>query len=326
MDNLTHSLTGLALARTGLNRACPHATALLILSANAPDADAVSMLRSQLAYLEIHRGYAHSLLCLPFVAVLPMAIVLAIWRHKLPWIRAWLLCCLGVASHLLIDWTNSYGIRLLLPFSSRWLHLDWTGLYDGFILAALLFAAGWPVFARLVSSEIGDRAPHGRGSALFALAFFLLFDAGRGILHNRAVAQLETRLYDGEAPLQAAALPEPFNPLAWTAVVETTPAYRVGEMNALGQWNVELARTFFKPYNRPSFEAVRPVEPFRYFLYFARFPIWSEAPTTIGNQPGLRVEVTDLRFGIPGSGGFHCVALENARGEVLRGWFTLRSD
>jgi len=323
MDNITHSLTGLALARAGLNRTAPHATALLIISANAPDVDAVSMLKSQLTYLEIHRGYAHSLIGLPVMALLSVLIVAAIFRRSLPWMRAWLLCCLGVLSHLLLDWTNSYGIRLFLPFSSRWVHLDWNNLYDGYILAILLFAAVWPLFARLVSSEIGDRAPQGRGIAVFALGFFLLFDAARGVLHSRAVAELQARLYNGETPLKAAALPQAFNPLRWTAIVETPGSYRVSELNALEQFDPELAQKFYKPDDRPSYEAAKQLEPFRYFLYFSRFPLWSDVPVTIGPQPGVRVELTDLRFGIPGAG-FHSVALENERGQVLRAWFTLR--
>ena len=38
---LTHSLTGLALSRAGLDRLCPRAAWLLILSANVPDSDIV---------------------------------------------------------------------------------------------------------------------------------------------------------------------------------------------------------------------------------------------------------------------------------------------
>ena len=41
------------------------------------------------------------------------------------------MCGLGVASHLLLDWTNSYGIRLLFPFSLQWFHLDLNALTDG---------------------------------------------------------------------------------------------------------------------------------------------------------------------------------------------------
>ena len=325
MDNITHSLTGLALARAGFDRFCPRATLLMVLAANAPDADIVGAQGGALRYLEWHRGYTHSFLGLPLMAILPVLVVAAIYRQRLPWTRAWLLCCAGVASHLLIDWTNSYGVRFMLPISSQWFHLDLNNLYDGWIMAALVFAAVWPLFARLVSSEIGAKGPAGRGAAIWALGFFLLFDAGRAVLHGRAITQLEARLYEDVRPLQSAALPDTFNPLHWTGVVETTSSYRVTELDLLHASAADPAQEFYKPAARPSIENAKKTEPFRYFLYFARFPVWSEEPTTEAGDSGTRLDLTDLRFGRPMAGSFHCIAVENSRAEVVRAWFTYGS-
>ncbi len=321
MDNVTHSLTGLALARVGLKRFSPHATALLVLSANAPDVDIVALSRGPFVYFEAHRGYTHSVLCLPLMAILSVAVTAAIFRRRLPWLSAFLLCCLGVASHLLIDWTTSYGTRLLLPFSSRWFHLDLNSLYDACIMAVLVFAALWPLFSKLVSSEIGDRAGAGRGVAIFALAFFLLFDCGRAILHARAVAQLEAQLYDDAPALQTAALPEPFSPIRWTGVVETARAYQRMDIDALGQLDTTAAETFYKPAETTAYLNAKATAPFRYFLYFARFPVWSEEPVMTSEGAGTRLVLSDLRFGTPQSGSFHCVAIENGRNQVLRASF-----
>ena len=41
MDNLTHTLTGLALSRAGLNRYYARAGLVLMLAANAPDIDVI---------------------------------------------------------------------------------------------------------------------------------------------------------------------------------------------------------------------------------------------------------------------------------------------
>jgi inner membrane protein len=326
MDNITHSLTGLAIARTGLNRFSPHATLLMILAANVSDIDIIAATKGALPYLEAHRGYSHSILCLPVMALLPVLAVAAIFRTRLPWLRAWLLSCIGVASHLLIDWTNSYGVRLLLPLSSRWFYLDLNSLYDAYIMAVLAFAAVWPLFARMVSKEIGARSPAGRGMAVFALAFFVLFDCGKAAMHARAVAQLNSRLYDDVPPLQTAALPDSFNPLRWTGVVETNADYRLVVVDPIGQLDVEDSTKFYKPSITATLERVKGTEAFRYFLYFARFPAWSVQPVVMddGTQ-GKRVELTDLRFGVPGRGSFHCVALENSRDQVVQSLFTYGS-
>ena len=326
MDNLSHSLTGLALSRAGLNRFSPHATALLLLSANAPDIDILAATRGGLAYLEAHRGYTHCFLVLPFLAAVPVLIIAGISRKRLPWFNAWMLCCAGVASHLIMDWTNSFGVRLLLPFSSRWFYLDLNSLYDGWILAVLAVAAVWPVFARLVSNEIGARPEAGRGIAVFALAFFVLFDCGRAALHARAIAQLNSRLYDNAPPLQAAALPEPFTPFEWTGIVETSGDYRDAELDALGQPDFEHGRTWYKIPLTQSLENAKATEPFRYFLYFARFPVWSVTPVIMPDgKQAKRIELTDLRFGIPGAGSFHCIAFEDSEGQVMDSLFTFGS-
>ncbi|MBV9763061.1 MAG: metal-dependent hydrolase [Acidobacteriaceae bacterium] len=330
MDNVTHTLTGLALSRAGLNRLCPRATLLLILSANAPDADVVSLLGGQLKHVEIHRGYTHSLLGLPFMAVLCVLIAAALGgrkrlRSKLLWTRAFLLCCIGVASHLLLDWTNAYGIRLLLPFSADWFHSDILGLYDPYIMAALVFAALWPPFARLVSREIGGPATTGKGIAIFALAFFALFGCARAMLHSQAVALLQSRLYEGQESLQAAALPDPFSPVRWRGVVETPQTFRLISVNPLGGLLPEGGRVFYKPALKPSLESAKRTQPFAYFLYFSRFPVWSEQRTAIDRTAKTRIDLVDLRFGVPGAGSLHCIALEDSDYRILGSWFTYGS-
>jgi inner membrane protein len=325
MDNLTHSLTGLALARAGFARFSPRATLLLVLSANAPDADVVSLAGGELKHIEIHRGYTHSFIGMPFMAAFVVLLVAAIYRQRLPWMRAWLLCLIGVASHLLLDWTNAYGVRLLLPFSSTWFHSDLNSLTDLWILAALLFAALWPPFARLVSREIGDHPPSGRKSAIFALAFFLLFDCTRAALHDRAIAQLQSRLFDGAPPLEVAALPSSFTPLAWRGVVETAADYRLLPVNPIGQLDPETARLFYKSPIGLALRSAEQTEAFHFFLYFSRFPVWSQQPVALDQRPGTRVDLVDLRFGVPGTGSLHCIALEDSRYQVLRSWFTYGS-
>jgi inner membrane protein len=322
MDNITHSLTGLALARAGLDRLCPRATLLLLISANIPDSDILGLLGGPLKYLEVHRGYTHALLFLPLMALLSVGLVAILYRQKLPWLRAWLVCCLGVASHLLLDWTNSYGIRLLLPFSSAWFHLDIVALWDLVLLAVLSFAALWPLLGGLVSQEIGARdARRGRGVAIFALVFFLVWDLGRAYAHGVAVGQLNTRLYGGEFPVRAAAMPGPINPLHWRAIVETGAAYRVYAFSSFQSFEPEIGTVFFKPAVGAAMAGAMQTEPFRYFAYFARFPLWTVSPVSFDEKEVTRVEMTDLRFGDPGQTPFRCVAIEDGQGRVMQSRF-----
>lgn len=322
MENLTHSLVGLALARAGLNRFAPHSATLLVLAANAPDADIVFAPSGALRYLEIHRGYSHCLLGLPVMAAICVLATAAIFRTRLPWLRMWLLACIGVASHLLLDWTNAYGIRLLLPFSSHWFHLDISYIYDWALLPVLLLLTVWPWFSSLISREIGDRPGRGRAPAIALLSFYLAFECFRGLLHGQALEQLSSRLYEGAPPMTVAALPSAGNPWNWTGIVETPDAFRRFDLNAGQNFDPESAFVQYKPVADAAIATALRTEPFRFFRYFSPYPAWSEQSVVLDAGRGIRVELADLRFGSPGQGSFHCVALVDIRGRVVDSRFT----
>jgi inner membrane protein len=318
MDNLTHSLVGVALSRAGLQRVTPHATLLLIISSNLPDIDILALAGGQLADLEIHRGYTHSLILIPLLAIVSALLTMVIGDQPVRFWRAFFVGCVGVGGHLLLDWTGSFGIRALLPFSSKWFYLDLNGFYDGVILTALALAFVWPWFVDLVSSEIGRNTKHrGQGSALFVLFFLMLYEGGRWTLHQRVLNDLNSRLYDGQVPLEVSALAEPNDPFHWTGIVETDDAFRMVRTGAIALINSTDARIFRKPRQNPVYLAVNRVEPFRYMAYFSRFPVWDFEPIKLASGLGERVEETDLRFGTPGAGEFHASALTDPVGRVL---------
>ena len=72
MDNVTHTLTAVLLARAGLGKLVPGGTAVLMLASNLPDADSVvGLLGGPLAYLEYHRHLTHALVAAATAAVRP---------------------------------------------------------------------------------------------------------------------------------------------------------------------------------------------------------------------------------------------------------------
>ncbi|HKG81383.1 MAG TPA: metal-dependent hydrolase, partial [Pyrinomonadaceae bacterium] len=130
MDNLTHSLVGLTAAKAGLEKLSPGATALCLLAANAPDADIIVLaFGDRWTFLQHHRGITHAVagvIILAFVLPLIFYFVDLLWsrlRNQPPTIKlkGLLLASFIVsATHPLLDWTNNYGIRLLLPWNERW--------------------------------------------------------------------------------------------------------------------------------------------------------------------------------------------------------------
>lgn len=216
MDNLTHSLFGLTLARTPLGRAGRGTTAALLLASNVPDADIVVTLGGAAKYLEFHRGPTHGPLGIAGLAVVVAGLVwggVRRWRKPdagpdASFTHLWLISMLGILGHVLMDLPTSYGTRPLSPFTWTWFTTDWMPIVDIYLLAIL--AGGlW----------LGRQAPGAarwRRSARVATVTLLLMSAHYGLratLHDAAVQRA----------------PEAFGPRlpAWCAdaVPQGTPAH-----------------------------------------------------------------------------------------------------
>ena len=139
MDNLTHSLVGLAAAKAGLEKLSPGATAVCILAANIPDSDIVAIIGGRWNYLHHHRGITHSIfgatvlsLALPLIFYLADRL-LAKTRGRQPLVKfkgLIIASLLVTATHPFMDWTNNYGIRPFLPWSSQWFYGDFIFIID----------------------------------------------------------------------------------------------------------------------------------------------------------------------------------------------------
>lgn len=148
MDNLTHSLVGALIGQMGLKRKSGLAMPTLIVAANIPDIDAGCTLLGTVS-LAMRRGITHGPIAM---LLLPLALTaIMVWHDRrqarggtrppdrAPVRPGWLLLCayIGCLSHPLFDWMNSYGIRLLEPFSHRWFYGDALFIIDPWLLAML---------------------------------------------------------------------------------------------------------------------------------------------------------------------------------------------
>ena len=239
----------------------------------------------------------------------------------MPWLAGIAIATIAVLSHLLLDWTNMYGIRMLLPFSERWLRLDITNVVDPWIWSILLLAVAAPFLSKLVSSEIGGKSSSGRGWAWFALLVLVFYEGARFTAHGRAIEALESRIYADGAPLRVAAMPTAANPLEWTGLVEGASSWSVHTVSLLQDFDPTLGRVFPKPDPSPALEAARGTDVFRRYLRFSQWPAWRVTPV---DEPegGVRVDVVDLRFGTPVDPRFAAQAVVDAAGRVVNSGFS----
>ena len=300
MDNLTHTLTALALSHAGLHRKTRFATLALITAANLPDIDILSRFWGSATYLKYHRGFTHSILGVSLLAFLLAWTIYFLSRKAKPkpgpppsirWLL--ILAWIGTASHLLMDFTNSYGVRLFLPFSERWYAWDIMFIFDPLLLLFLCLGLGLPTLLRLVSEEVGARKTRPAWGAVFSLCALLFLWGLRDVAHRRVLGLLEAHTYSEQDPLRVGAFPSPLNPFAWTGVVDTGAAYAVLPANVLeGDVDPRSALQFRKPEASPALDTALHTRTGRIFMDFARFP-WAQAEE---NDQGFDVQLHDLRF------------------------------
>jgi len=311
LEPITHLLFGANLGRAGLNRKTAYATLTLTMAAEAPDLDVIGRFRGVAFGFQHHRGFTHSFVGGILVAAFVVAVVYALHRLRrrpcavdLPpprWGLLLIYAYLACLSHILLDFTNNYGVRPLWPFSGRWYSWDIVFIVEPVLLVLLAGGLVAPLLTSLINEEIGARQKGFRGkfAARVALAGVVLTWGVRDYEHRRAVAALESRLYQDETPLRVSAYPHWGNPLSWYGVVETTKFYATMNVDSLTpeadpENNLHV---HFRPEPTPVTEAARNTALGRFYFNWARYPMTETE--TLTDPAGYRVRLFDLRFGDP---------------------------
>lgn len=324
MDNITHTLVGLMLSRAVFDsskaRGEKGMPLMLMLAANVPDVDGYAIFTDNLTYLQVHRGYLHSFAFAPLMALAPLLLVKLIARTRVTMGTAvtYLGCLLAVLSHLLLDWTNVYGVRLMLPFSAKWYRLDISNLIDPVILGVLLASLGIPVLVALVSSEIAGKKSAGpkRGWAWFALAAVLCYDTGRWMAHQRAISLIDAHNYRGAPAQRISVFPDSL--FRWRGVVEGDGFVYEVPVDLTQDFDAAAGHTDYPAISSPAIDAARATHTFQVFENFDQLPFWTLLPV----EDTLRVELIDLRFGSLERPGFEAVAFVEPGGRVDRAYFS----
>ena len=158
MDNVTHSLVGIALADLAMRGGKSErrlAAGAAIISANLPDIDIAyaAITPAPLGYLLHHRGHTHTV-----AGLIVLAVVLTVAYLTLPgirrWrladrVRLWLVIVGGLASHLLMDALNSYGVHPFYPSDPRWRFGDAVFIFEPWLWLLLGISVAWNARSRL---------------------------------------------------------------------------------------------------------------------------------------------------------------------------------
>jgi inner membrane protein len=312
LEPLTHFLTGACLARAGFNRKTALATATMTLAAEAPDIDVLGSFKDPVFGFAHHRGFTHSFVGLVLVQTVVIGLMYLVWRMRgrkvkdpnLPprWGLLFLFAYLAGLTHILLDFTNNYGVRPFWPFWEKWYSWDIVFIVEPIILILLVAGLVLPAFFALINDEIGVRrkGPHGGLTAIVALLGMIALWGVRDYEHRRAVNALETRVYDGADPIRVSAYPYWLNPFRWSGVVETENFYATMLVDssipeADPQGRMQIRR---KPDETPMTLAAKRSNLGQVYLDWAKYPI-TETEQVEKPQAGYLVRFRDLRFDYP---------------------------
>jgi len=371
MEPVTHFLTGACLARAGFNRKAAYATLAMTLAAEAPDLDVVWGAGGPVVAFQHHRGITHTFLGLPFEAALVVGVVWGIHRWRLRrreqeereaeksarpgataqsfatdeplvrpltaapvrWGMLYGFALIALVSHILLDWTNNYGVRPFYPFDTHWYMGSFVFIFEPVMFAALLIGLCAPALFGLIAGEVGARKAvfRGRGWAISALVMIALLWGWRWLEHDAAVEAAANASYgpgvvravqsdeagDAVVPpprnearaipaeiLRVTADPYPANPFLWQTVVETPTYYQVATVDLL-KGTVETDPSgdlFYKPQWTPAVRAARKSFVGRVYLDWSSWPVVADTGPTaaIDEDPRLpqwhAVVFRDLRF------------------------------
>ena len=317
MDNIAHTLAGLALAEAGLKRRTALGTATLVIAANLPDVDALMLLVGDGPdALAFRRGWTHGPIAMVALPLL-LAAAMVGWdrafgdkpgRRHTPVNTGWLivLAMIGVLSHPLLDLLNTYGVRLLMPFSDRWFYGDALFIIDPWLWATLgigVLLSRWRA-RRLRDASAGVARTRTRSTrevptdarwatrpAFIAIVLFVAYAAAM-VISGRIGREVVSRSAQGALATRTMVGPVPVNPFRREVVREVGEAYEMGALTVGATLVYSPRTTIDRGRSAPGVATASLTPDGAKFLTWARFPYFRA--DLVGDS--IRVRMSDARY------------------------------
>jgi inner membrane protein len=314
MDTITQGLLGAASAQCGFRQKIGRdATWAAFVAGVLPDVD-IFFARvahwlgngQHLDGLRYHRGFTHSLIAIPVLALLAAGLWWGLRRFRLR--RNWVLtrgnirfrwlyaCCfVAVGTHALLDACTSYGTQLLWPFSTTRLAWDCVPIIDLIYTPLLILTLLLCYVARKLWRRNPARA--NRVSLVIGILGMVLstayLAAGR-VCHDIAKYRGMEKVGDQQID-SAEAYPMIGTIFLWRVVIQTPNDWYTLRVHLLGdKERVEMNRVAKLHPEPPVVQQARQSEVYKLFDWFARGQlrpaVHKEGQTTV-------VEFHDMRYG-----------------------------
>ena len=268
MDPVSQGVVGAVFAQTAARRAQLATVAWYGgLAGLAPDLDVLFKSSTDpLLSLEFHRQFTHSLVFIPFGALLVFLVLRAVASRikllqGLTMTQGYLACLMGYATHGLLDACTSYGTQLFWPFSNARIAWDTMPIVDP------LFTI--PLVVLVIAASRSKRKWLTWCGCAWMLSFFVVgwWQHQRAMEAAEHVAEIR-----GHDPSRLAVKPSFGNLVVWKAIYEFDGHYYVDAIRVGTQrlWypgtrvaKLDLAKDF--PSLLTDSRQAKDVERFRWF-------------------------------------------------------------
>ncbi len=176
MDIVTHGMMGVVIAAPFMAD-YPEASIAFMMGSAAPDLDAMSRIAGRRSFLKFHQTYSHAF---PVIAAIAAAAYVVSAALGFPGHHVALGLALGMCFHSVLDFSNTYGITLLAPFSDKRFCREWVFFIDLPVIAVTVAAL------YVIYSELARAKMPGLGLAYAYVAFLFVYWMVRIVLRRRA--------------------------------------------------------------------------------------------------------------------------------------------
>jgi inner membrane protein len=331
LEPITHFLTGAVLGRAGFNRKSALATATMTLASEAPDLDVFWRFKGPVYSFAHHRGFTHSFLGLILVSAVVTGFMYLAWlargkRANIPgiaprWELLFVFSYVAGLSHILLDFTNNYGVRPFWPFWEKWYSWDIVFIVEPALYIILIAGLVLPAIFSLQKAVLRDRK-----FAVAALVCMALFYAFRDHEHRHAVRALVRQRFNSGGPMRVSAYPYAWNLYRWYAVAELPDSFATSDIDSrTGKLDPGELEYTPKPPETPVTLAAKRSYLGRAYLDWAQYPLVAET----SSSPGRIVHFRDLRYDYPRLRGritLSCSVEVNQNLQVVREFFGSREQ
>jgi inner membrane protein len=264
MDPLSQAAFGASLSQSFAEDRKKQVSAMVIgaLAGMAPDLDVfINSDFDPLLFLEYHRQFTHSLIFIPFGALLCALVFYPFARKKLSFTQVYLFSLLGYATHGLLDACTSYGTQLFWPFSNERIAWNVVSIVDPLFTLPVLFL--------IILAAYKKNSRYARMAFIYAIIFLSL----GAVQKNRAEnVMAELALQRGHQIERSHIKPSFANRHLWKLIYEYDGRFYVDAVTLLWDTDIISGASIQKlnvqkdfPWLPDNSQQAKDIERFRWF-------------------------------------------------------------